>query len=323
MDLAKLKDYKCGCSLTCRWSSDNEISDIYMMMANPNDERDVPLIINRSHPRQKLVYFTMEVVNRYGLFNPYSRGFDWIASHNLNSDIPVTYAESHYHPNFNRYPNVSKSKKYIALLLISDCRGERLGYVKELMKYMPIISLGRCMNNQKNEIPTDLKICMNSSSDPWWLTKRCLMSKFYFYLAFENTKAIDYVTEKYFMTVDLPVIPVYYGAENINDFFPGIHAGIIANDFTPKALAEYLLYLVNSPKIYNKYFDWKSRRILSETFQYAMRHNMDTMFCNVCLKYKFDNQVDPDTEIARTLHTEQLTRAKSKNIYTKSRENTV
>ena len=41
-----------------------------------------------------------------------------------------------------------------------------------------------------------------------------------FYLAFENALCPDYVTEKFFRTLKLPVVPIVMGGDNYENLVP-------------------------------------------------------------------------------------------------------
>jgi alpha-1,4-fucosyltransferase len=55
------------------------------------------------------------------------------------------------------------------------------------------------------------------------------MSKYKFHLAFENSESESYVTEKYYLALSSATIPIYFGAPNIEQFYPThtIHPPII------------------------------------------------------------------------------------------------
>ena len=58
-----------------------------------------------------------------------------------------------------------------------------------------------------------------------------LYKQYKFVIAFENACATDYVTEKFFDPLIAGAVPIYLGAPNINEFAPGEHCFIHANDF--------------------------------------------------------------------------------------------
>lgn len=70
-----------------------------------------------------------------------------------------------------------------------------------------------------------------------------LSAKYKFYLAFENSFCSEYVTEKFWRTLRLPIVPVVMGGGEYKKIAPP-NSFIDVNDFeTVEALANYLLYL--------------------------------------------------------------------------------
>ena len=83
--------------------------------------------------------------------------------------------------------------------VVSNCNrvtSKRMEYVEELMKYIPVDIYGRCGDypcaNKSGTFPCDYKVAIN----------------YKFYLAFENSICVDYVTEKFFNNLLLPVVPI-------------------------------------------------------------------------------------------------------------------
>ena len=112
-------------------------------------------------------------------------------------------------------------------------------YVKELRKYIPVDIFGACGS---------LKCEENCTS---------IIKEYKFYLAFENSICDDYVTEKFFRTLTLGIVPVVMGGANYTKMAPP-KSYIHVNDFeTPKHLADYLLFLDKKEDDYQSYFWWK------------------------------------------------------------------
>lgn len=82
--------------------------------------------------------------------------------------------------------------------------------------------------------------------------------RYKFYLAFENSRTTDYVTEKAFHALVCGVVPVYLGAPNVREFMPDDGAVIVASDFSSvRELADYLCYLDEHDDAYDKHLRWK------------------------------------------------------------------
>lgn len=102
-----------------------------------------------------------------------------------------------------------------------------------------------------------------------------LRENYLFYLAFENSICKDYVTEKFFRTLQLDLIPVVMGAANYSTDYPP-NSFIDALKFSsPQQLAEYLYQVANNETLYRQYFYWKKDyRIVQATL-----HND---LCQIC-----------------------------------------
>ena len=75
-----------------------------------------------------------------------------------------------------------------------------------------------------------------------------------FYLSFENSICTDYVTEKLFNTMMLPIVPIVLGGADYAKYAPE-HSFINIADFeNSKQLAQYLLYLDKNDQAYLAYF---------------------------------------------------------------------
>jgi len=79
-----------------------------------------------------------------------------------------------------------------------------------------------------------------------------------FTLAFENSVAVDYVTNKLFEVWIAGSVPVYLGAPNVSEFAPSLHSYIDVADFdSPDELARYLNHLDEHEDEYEAYLEWK------------------------------------------------------------------
>lgn len=81
-----------------------------------------------------------------------------------------------------------------------------------------------------------------------------------FYLAFENSNCVDYITEKLFENaLQNGVLPIVMGArpKDYKNYAPN-HSYIHVEEFaSPRELAEYLYELNSNDDLYNSYFQWR------------------------------------------------------------------
>eukprot|EP01106_Pelomyxa_sp_JSP_P012332 TRINITY_DN3400_c0_g1_i1.p1 TRINITY_DN3400_c0_g1~~TRINITY_DN3400_c0_g1_i1.p1 ORF type:complete len:184 (-),score=38.36 TRINITY_DN3400_c0_g1_i1:73-624(-) len=119
------------------------------------------------------------------------------------------------------------------------------------MRHVTVDSYGTCLKTAS----WDLKTYGRRGNGTAF---REFLSKYKFYLAFENSMCEDYVTEKYWRALQLGVVPIVLGAPNILDFEPTPHSILKVSDFaSPKALADYVKMLDSNDTLYNQYLSYK------------------------------------------------------------------
>ena len=140
------------------------------------------------------------------------------------------------------------SHKKLAAWLVSHCDtiSQRDTLAKTLQRYIPVDVFGKC---SKNKCP--------ETKD---LSCRDYMGQNYkFYLAFENSLCVDYVTEKFFLAYQYNMVPVTFGWVNYSLYGPpGSYINALDYD-SIEDLANYLLYLDKNDDEYLKYFDWRGK----------------------------------------------------------------
>ncbi|EPB74943.1 hypothetical protein ANCCEY_05960 [Ancylostoma ceylanicum] len=99
--------------------------------------------------------------------------------------------------------------------------------------------------------------------------QRVIRNNYKFYLAFENSNCLQYITEKFWINaLSTNVVPIVMGApkEDYMRVAPP-HSFIHVDDYEPQELAKYLTYLNNNDTAYNEYFRWTSYgRIVGSNF---------------------------------------------------------
>jgi glycoprotein 3-alpha-L-fucosyltransferase len=90
--------------------------------------------------------------------------------------------------------------------------------------------------------------------------KVSLISRYKFYLAFENSIEPDYVTEKFFQPLAVGTVPISIGAPNIGDFAPSNKSYIhIARLEDASTVAERIKRLLADQSAYDEMLEWKQR----------------------------------------------------------------
>ncbi|KXJ28465.1 Glycoprotein 3-alpha-L-fucosyltransferase A [Exaiptasia diaphana] len=148
----------------------------------------------------------------------------------------------------------------------SNCRDSfgRFSLVKNLSKYIQVDIFGKCGLNR-------CPMGIHKLQSPDCSLK---LRKYRFYLAFENSRCVDYITEKYWQNaLDNELVPVVMGgADYENIAVPGSYINV--NDFeSVKQLADYLMHLAANADDYNNYFKWKTRFKLDTPYLHG---------CSIC-----------------------------------------
>jgi hypothetical protein len=199
--------------------------------------------------QQKWVAWSMESdVNYPQLADPaFMARFDLTMTYRLDSDVPALYLDLETLHEFRRPPQ-EKTAEAEAVYFASN-RWDRNGrneYVRVLMQHLTVHSYGKCLRNR------------TLAEDRGLETKLQVSARYKFTLAFENSSTWDYVTEKFFDPLRVGSVPVYLGAPNADEFAPGDHCFIRAEDFAgPGELAAYLKRVAADRELYGRYFTWK------------------------------------------------------------------
>ena len=184
------------------------------------------------------------------LLDPDFRGlFNVLVTHEKSADLPFTYMPR----NLTLFANPPATKSAFGVWVASNCLRQRESLVEELMRWLPdgaIHSYGRCLHN--HEWPTTQEPKFGSSKIP-------LLSRYKFTIAFENSQAEGYVTEKFFQPLIAGSVPVYWGAPDVGQYAPDRRSYIDASAFgSMRELASHLQYLDGNATAYEELQAWKS-----------------------------------------------------------------
>ncbi|XP_025078930.1 alpha-(1,3)-fucosyltransferase C-like isoform X3 [Pomacea canaliculata] len=211
----------------------SETQDVFGFSGTPDCVKPVP---PRAFPDQVYVYFMLEPPPKLWFPRPkisWSSAFNWTWGYRHDADIRTTYfylEHSKQLPNISFLKDLVQKKEKPAAWFVSNChedQAQRLRYVERLKEVLPVDVYGACGTLH----------CTT-------LAKECdtMLTKYFFYLSFENSFCQDYVTEKFSRAFlkDVYVVPVVRGGLNYSHHFPqGIF--INADDFSsPEELGMYL-----------------------------------------------------------------------------------
>jgi Glycosyltransferase family 10 (fucosyltransferase) C-term len=145
----------------------------------------------------------------------------------------------------NELLKLAKGKQKTAAWFASHCGvfSKRDELVEKLQEFIDVDVYGKCGSLKCPRLSSECDELLNST--------------YRFYLAFENTLCIDYLTEKLFNTINHNVVPVIFSGAELSRFLPP-KSYIDANDFaTVEELASFLQSLAEHPEEYIKYFWWR------------------------------------------------------------------
>ncbi|KAL8598722.1 hypothetical protein ACOMHN_033286 [Nucella lapillus] len=256
------------CVVSIDYKRDHAKADAIVFRGGPAKVSVLP----RDHADQIYVFHTMEspsfTDSGYG-GTAWNTAFNWTWNFRIDSDIysPVGYLKrSASVPSHSTLLALRRQKKKSVAWMASNCQvqSRRDQYVHRLRKVIPVDVYGRCGNLS---CPRLIRQC------------DLLLNDYLFYLAFENSMCVDYVTEKLYKTFSqgVHVIPVVRGGANYSRFFP---AGtfIDAEAFpSSEELGRYLLELAHDEA---RYVDmlWKRAHFVYH------EHGIVDAFCQLCYK---------------------------------------
>lgn len=231
----------------------------------------------RHHPNQVYIFASIESPVHLA-FNAGGQGWEnqvnWTMTYRLDSDILYRYGAVMYRNNASKqealaknFAHVFRQKTKDVAWLVSDCLTEshREKYVNVLKKYIDIDIYGRCgkLHTCTKEEGID---CMKQ-----------IAGKYKFYLSFENSMCMDYITEKVFVWFQMDIINVVRGAQTYARSLPP-HTYIDAHKFSGiEHLAKYLKYLSRNEEKYVQYLEEKAK-YRTETLHAQYRK----AYCDVC-----------------------------------------
>jgi hypothetical protein len=247
----------CGGASPCEFTSDGRElarADAVVFHATVLDRAP------RMHkpPGQRWVAWSMEsVVTIPALGVPaVMRCFDLTMSYQRSSDVWTPYISRQLLDELAT-PARPKTAAYPVARVQSNAydRSGRNRYGAELMKHVKVASYGQLGPTTGRWAAT---AAGRLSGPAGRQAKLETIAAHKFTLAFENSIAPDYVTEKFFDPLVAGSVPVYLGAPNIADFAPGDHCYIDVADFAgPGSLGAYLDHLDRHDDEYDEYLRWK------------------------------------------------------------------
>ncbi|XP_058133954.1 alpha-(1,3)-fucosyltransferase 4-like [Dasypus novemcinctus] len=194
--------------------------------------------------------------------------FNWTLSYRADSDVfvPYGYLYPRRHPRDappGPAPPLAQKRGLVAWVVSNWSEDqERVAFFRELSQHLPVDVFGGAPRGRP------LRGALVRT-----------VARYKFYLALENSRHPDYITEKLWRNALLAgAVPVVLGPERANyERFVPRGAFIHVNDFpTAAALAAHLLFLDRHPAAYLRYFSWR------RSFAVHVTSFWDEPWCRVC-----------------------------------------
>ena len=219
--------------------------DAYLFHVWRNETVKMP---QQRDPRQKYIFENQEPETLTPIPTYLMSVFNLTMTHRSDSDIPIPYGTIHRKLPTDPRPkpgmNFAANKTGFAAWAVGHCHtpSKRELYVAELQKFVSVDVYGKC----------GTKICPEPGC---W---DHINKKYKFYLAFENSLCVDYVTEKLYRTlIHGRMIPIVLGGANYTALLPEKSFINVADFESPRKLSQYLKILDTNETLYNEYFQWQ------------------------------------------------------------------
>ena len=187
-------------------------------------------------------------------------------------------------------------KKYGAIVAFSNCRVEfrnkLISKLAELVKFKngtPAFDVfGKCadlVQTNESRLLTENRI-KEMGLDLSDRKSKLPTKQYHFYMAIENSRCRDYITEKFFFNALMnQAVPIVIGPprEDYEEYVPA-DSFIHVSDFdTVEDLADRINYLLGNETAYLKYFDWRKRDYSDNKYFMSTKEQLvDEGFCKLC-----------------------------------------
>lgn len=264
------------CSAPVEWTTDRgrlpEADAVVFHIPNAREIGDA-----RKYPGQLWVAYSMESFeNIAGQADPsFMRHFDIKMTYESEADVWAPYLPNAEWWEATRSSAIAPKTEAAPAVIFQSSKLDKSGraaFVLELSKTIGVDRYGKF--NPHAKLQPNRQI---AGPDLGRQTKLATIGRYHFCLAFENSVAPDYVTEKMFDPLQAGTVPVYLGAPNVAEFVPE-NSYIDATSFgAPAELAAYLHHLMHTPHEYEAYFAWRAKPLPAGLAGRIERVNMPRM----------------------------------------------
>ncbi|CUI15622.1 glycosyltransferase-like, putative [Bodo saltans] len=187
------------------------------------------------------------------------------------------------------WPAWEKRRNAVAIFVSRCKKGGRERVIQALKDVYPVHSFGKCFNTHRIENEFPKCAALPGGRYP---QKLCVFNQYKYILALDNTRELDYVTEKVYHALVAGAVPIYDGAPNADKFLPGGWGSVVRlSDFDDgSGGTDYLrlqrtlqeLEHVESPKLegLKEWTKATSEEAWGDEFVANLHHGEPT--CDVC-----------------------------------------
>lgn len=273
--------FHCEDNVRCQYTGNDTDADAVIFHARELKSSNLDYLLKRRKQQQRWVFFSWEsIVNaNIRLSAPWRSQFNWTATYMRDSDIIAPYYRKYVNLTFSElkkvasHPLYEKNKVLAAFAVISNCQVKvRKTFINRIKRFFKVDVFGACGRPLKKSEEAVLQ----------------LSRKYRYYLAFENSRCRDYVTEKFWFNGLMgDAIPVVFGGYDRKDYetVAPPNSFVYANDFSSvRNLTNFLKQLAANESEYAKYHEWKKKWKVDT---YPMQ---DTLLCNLCQRLHTDKE---------------------------------
>ena len=261
----------CG-GLKCQYTHDKslaDVSDALLFFVRKKNYVKENATIQSAHPKSRnpKQYWVghFQGPPSYGDFDDLDKlnnMYNLSSSYHHEADVRTRYGYCHeLNSSETLGSNYARGKTGLVSWFVSHCDTEngRKDFVIKLKEHIEVHVYGGCTDEQLESLGKQCET--NKANKRNCNDARDTMNSHKFYLAFENTNCVDYITEKVYKILEphMTTVPIIMsGVDNLQNILPP-KSYIDVNDFSSaKKLAEYLLRLDRNDDLYNEYFAWRS-----------------------------------------------------------------
>lgn len=204
------------------------------------------------------------------------RYYQFTASQSFSAEVPLSYFSWEKHGHVIPDPvDYDQAEKGVSFLTTPTCRGpiQASAWAKAIQKILPLASYAHCVHTTNPPHGMSLQ----NPND-----RKTLLQKHLFTLIVEPSLENDLVSEAVWEALSAGVIPVYYGAGNIEEHVPPNSIVNGAQVGTKSGTAELVQRIANDRGLWESYHAWRKPGQLPPALADKFAFLKTDPYCRVC-----------------------------------------